>query len=136
MRADDALKYALTLFEERTEWAHSTVAVCDDDGHDIGYLDAALCEVEELAMQFGDPQRYSDGRRIKSRAEIQPGFITEHIWHPDPDQEKPRSWHGKLPSDPGVPCPGVYAVATGPTTQTISVRVMWSVLGGAEVTGP
>lgn len=123
VRADDALKYVLALFEERTEWAHS--ASCDDD-HDFAYLDDVICIVEELVVRFGDQSRYSDGRRLKSTARIVDDLYVEHLWHPDPTEEKASTWRGELSSDPVAPWPAYYEVATDPMSQTIDVTVVES----------
>lgn len=126
VRADDALKYALAVFGERTEWVHSDLSECDGDSeHRVGYLDDALCTIEELTLPFGDQLRYSDGRRIESTARITDAVYTSHIWHPDPTQEEPRAWSGDLPSgDPDLASPGTYEVKTDPFTQTIEVNVV------------
>lgn len=124
MRADDALKYALEMFAERTEWAQTAISTIAGDDPDIAFLDAALCEIENLALRFGDPARYSDGRRVKSRADIAQGIYYEHIWHPEMSQETPQNWRGKLLSDPGNPCPGYFVVTTDPVAQQIDVRVV------------
>jgi len=58
-----------------------------------------------------------------NHAEIVPGFVTHHVWHPDPDVEEPVSHRGLLLSDPGVPSPGIYEVSTDPATQDIHIRV-------------
>jgi hypothetical protein len=81
--------------------------------------------VRKLAARFGDPHRYSDGRLIMSHAEIDHGFVTEHVWHPDPVSEPSQSWRGDLfPGDDDGPPPGRIEVSTNPATQTIHTRVM------------
>lgn len=57
-------------------------------------------------------------------------LVVEEVWHPDPTRPG-KSWRSALPSDPDVPSPGVYEVATDPATQTITVRVIRLVGGDA-----
>lgn len=128
MRADDALKYAAALLRDRTDWALDAIggSDCNRHGHEVE-LDAihsAIASVSKLAEQLGDWQHYSDGRIVKSGAQIEDGVYTEHVWHPDPSQEQVHSWRGQLRSDPGIPSPGVYEVTTYPATQEIHVRVV------------
>ena len=124
----DALKYAAAILRQRIEWTTDAIAGSECDGdHDIE-LDAigdVSAEISALAASFGDIDRYSDGRRVKSRAEIALGLITEHVWHPDATQEESRSWRSHLLSgDPDVQSPGIYEVTTIPETQQIDVRVV------------
>jgi hypothetical protein len=124
MRAEDALKYAAALLTE-TGWACEAIFSAECGGHEeLEAISSVVGKVERLAEQFGDPRRYSDGRMVKSRAEIERGTYTEHVWHPDPTCAKPTSWRGQLLSDPGVPSPGIYEVSTDPVTQDIHVRVV------------
>ena len=126
MGADDALKYAAALLKSRTQWTGDSIAGSDEcNGHELELqvIDDTVTEIRRLAAQFGDPRRYSDGRVVESRAEIVPGFVTHHVWHPDPDVEEPVSHRGLLLSDPGVPSPGIYEVSTDPATQDIHIRV-------------
>lgn len=127
MRADDALKYGAAILHQRMEWTTDSVSGSDCDGdHDIE-MDAIAeisAEISALASGFGGRLRYADGRAVVSRKEIQRGLVTEHVWHPDPAAEESRSWRSTLPSDPGVPSPGVYEVTTYPQTQEIHVRVV------------
>lgn len=124
----DMLKYAAALLADRLEWIGDEItgSGCDQDGHETPVN--ALCdtgiEISELASQYGDPLRYSDGRQVKSTREIEQGFITSHVWYPDPGQEKPQSWRGILLHDPDEPSPGVYEVTLTPATQDIHVRVV------------
>jgi hypothetical protein len=69
-------------------------------------------------------QSYSNGRRVRSDAEIQYGLVTSHTWHPDASAQETRSWRSSLPSDPGVPSPGIYEVTLEPAAQDIHVRVV------------
>ena len=64
---------------------------------------------------------------VQSSAEIQPGLITSHVWHPDAATEDATSWRASLPSDPGEPSPGVYEVSLDPVVQEIHVRVVRTV---------
>jgi hypothetical protein len=127
MRADDAVKYAAALVKQRIEWTGDEIAGTEC-GHDheepLNALGDLPAEIADLATAFGDPNIYSDGRKVKTWAEIEDGVITSNIWHPDPTVEKPRSWRGHLRSDPGIPSPGVYEVTTYPETQEIHVRVV------------
>jgi hypothetical protein len=130
--AADALKYAAAILNSTTGWALDSICSCPSDtSMDIGHeaeveaIGGVVGEIKELAAQFGDPRRYSDGRRVKSSAEIERGFVTEHVWHPDPTAEQPSSHRGCLSSgDSDVPSPGVYEVSTHPATQEIHVRVV------------
>jgi hypothetical protein len=136
MRAEDALKYAAAILTKRTGWACEAIGTSEecgtsemygDDVHgdELTAISAAVDEIRALAARFGDPRRYSDGRPIGTYAEIVPGFHTEHIWLPNPAEEKPRSWRDELPSfDPDLPSPGRYEVSTDPATQQVHVRVM------------
>jgi hypothetical protein len=113
--------------KSRTQWADDSIAGSDEcNGHELELeaIDHTVTEIRRLAAQFGDPGRYSDGRVIESRAEIVPGFVTCHVWHPDPNVEEPASHRGLLLSDPGVPSPGIYEVSTDPATQDIHIRVV------------
>lgn len=123
----DALKYAAALLQQRMEWTTDAIAGSECTVEHETELDAVYDtsrEITGLAAAFGDPRRYSDGRLVKSRAEIQRGLVTEHVWHPDPTLEYRRSWRGALPSDPDVPSPGVYEVTVDPKAQDIHVRVV------------
>ena len=127
VRADDAIKYAAALLQQRLAWTTDTIGGSDCDVDHETELDAILeacTEIQALAAQYGSPHRYSDGRLVVSHAEIQPGLTTEHVWQPDPAQEQARSWRGNLPSDPDVPPPGIYEVTTTPQTQDVHVRVV------------
>jgi hypothetical protein len=130
LNAGDALKYAAALLRQRTEWTTDSIAGTDCNGDhepELDAIEATALELHGLAAQFGDPLRYSDGRLVKSSREIERGLVTEHIWHPHPAAEEPRSWRGTLRHDPGEPCPGVYEVSTTPTTQEIHVRTVRTV---------
>jgi hypothetical protein len=61
---------------------------------------------------------------VESHAEIVPGFVTHHVWHPDPNVEEPTSHRGHRLSDPGIPSPRIYEVSTDPATQDIHIRVV------------
>ncbi|MFV8173366.1 hypothetical protein [Mycolicibacterium peregrinum] len=131
MRADDALKYAAAILKERTSWALDEIggSSCDQHGHEM-QTDAIYditVDIAKLAAQFGDSNRYSDGRMAESSRWIEKDALsTGHVWHPDPTAEEVQSWRGNLPHDPGTPCPGVYEVTTYPATQEIHVRVVRS----------
>lgn len=134
MRADDALKYAAAILEDRARWALDSIggSCCDDQtGHELE--SDSIFEITEdivkLASQFGDPNRYSDGRSVRSSTWIEKDSLsTGHVWHPDPAQERPASWRGHLLSgDPDTPSPGIYEVTTNPVTQDIHVRVVRAV---------
>lgn len=130
MRADDALKYAAAMLQSCTDWALDSIggSLCEAHGGHDDELDAmheAIARVSKLADQFGQHNRYANGRAVKSSKRITDGLITSHVWHPDPAQEKQESWRGYLPSgDPDVPSPGTYEVTTYPETQEIHVRVV------------
>lgn len=130
MRADDALKYAAAILKERTSWALDEIggSSCDQHGHEM-QTDAIYditVDIAKLAAQFGDSNRYSDGRMVESSRWIEKDSLsTGHVWHPDPHVEEVQSWRGNLPSyDPNLPSPGIYEVTTYPETQEIHVRVV------------
>ena len=126
--AVDALKYAATLLRSRADWIIDEIggAMCENEMHEtpLDVLDDLVGQIGALAAAFGDPRRYSDGRHVTTRAEIENNFSTEHIWHPDPNFEQPRSWTGHLLSDPGTKCRGIFEVRTDPATQEIQVEVV------------
>lgn len=128
MCAEDVLKYAAALLDSRSGWALDSIAgsLCDQGGHEdeLDAMHDLVTQINGFAAQYGDSRRYSDGRAVKTSKEIVFGLVTEHVWHPDPSREESRSWRSSLPSDPGVPSPGVYEVTTYPETQQIHVRVV------------
>ncbi|XTP37163.1 hypothetical protein ACORG1_13485 [Mycobacterium sp. TJFP1] len=126
----DALKYAAALLTQRANWTTDSISGADCTGDhepELDAIDETAREICALAAQFGDPRRYSDGRMVKSAREIEPGVVTEHVWHPDPAAEKPLSWRGTLRHDPGEPCPGIYEVSLTPATQEIHVCTVRSI---------
>ena len=132
MRADDALKYAAARLHGCTDWAIDSIggSGCEGTGGHDDELNAVadiVAEINGIAAEFGDRGTYSDGRKVKTGARIDDNICTEHVWHPDPTQEKSESWRGTLLHDPGTPCPGVYEVTTDPATQDIHVRVVRTV---------
>ncbi|MAS06193.1 MAG: hypothetical protein CL534_16135 [Ahrensia sp.] len=123
----DYLKYAAAMLWQRVEWTTETIAVSSCDGahdHELDAITDAACEIKSLAMQFGDPRRYSDGRAVQTTQQIEDGCYTVHVWHPEAATEDPRSWRGSLRHDPDEPCPGVYEVTTDPATQQVHVRTV------------
>lgn len=129
MRADDALKYAAAMLTELIDWTTDGIAGsgCDQGGHEIetDAISDIGRDIRALAAQFGDPNRYSDGRMVKTHKEIERGLSTSHVWHPVPQLEEVQSHRGSLLSgDPDIPSPGVYEVTTYPKTQEIHVRVV------------
>ena len=65
----DYLKYAAAMLWQRVEWTTETIAVSSCDGahdHELDAITDAACEIKSLAMQFGDPRRYSDGRAVQT----------------------------------------------------------------------
>lgn len=105
--ADDALKYAVALLNYRAEWINDSIGGSDcNTDHDVELdaLTGIARQISTMAANFGDLQRYSDGRLIKSSREIQRGFITEHLWHPDPEVEAISSWRGfsRIPMSPAL----------------------------------
>lgn len=130
MNGTDAIKYLAAKLVARTDWAIDSIggAECDHgDGHDLelGALCDAVAEVKAFAAEFaGDPNFYSDGRRVRTEVEIVPGLHTSQVWHPIVERDQVQSWTGRLLSDPGVPSPGTYRVTTDPATQAIDVQIM------------
>ena len=126
----DALKYSAAILKQRCDWTLDVIggSGCEYDHEEE--IDATLSVVDvirALADQYGDPNRYSDGRLVQSSAEIQDGLVTTHVWHPCEIAEDARSWRAALPSDPGMPSPGIYEVSYDPVAQDIHVRVVRSV---------
>jgi len=129
MRADDALKYAAARLRAYTDWALDSIggSMCDHHGHEdeSNAISDGIRDVSNLASQFGDPLRYSDGRIVQSSKQIDNGLSIGHVWHPVPELEEIQSHRGNLLSgDPDVPSPGIYEVTTYPDTQEIHVRVV------------
>lgn len=128
MRADDALKYAAAMLKECTDGTLDAIDGSDcSEGHEYAVKATrhVVREIVCLVARFGNPHRYHDCRCVWTRAEIQPGFVTDHVGNPDPAEESPQCWRGDLPSgDPGVQSPGVYEVHTDPATQTVRTRVV------------
>lgn len=135
LRADDAIKYAAAILHERTSWACEAIGTSEecgnteqwgDDVHgdQLEAISLVVAEITALAAQFGDQRHYSDGRLLTSRADIEVGMYTTHIWHPDPSREMPLRWRGELLHDPGTPRKGIYEVSTNPVTQELYVRVL------------
>jgi hypothetical protein len=125
--AADALKYAAAILKSTADWTTDAIAgsTCDVD-HDteLDEIAAVVVAIHKLASQFGDITRYSDGRPVQTRAEIQTGLVAEHIWHPDATAEHAKSWTSALPADPGESSPGLYEVISDPSTQELHVRVV------------
>jgi hypothetical protein len=96
LRAADALKYAAAILRERADWTTNNIAgsICEGaDGHELecDAISEVVIDICALAAQFGDPCRYSDGRRVTSVKEIEYGFSTLHVWHPTAGAEESRS---------------------------------------------
>jgi hypothetical protein len=126
IRADDALKYAAARLAECTDWTLDAIGDCENVHEmEIDELFNVRDAVQVLAALYGlHPNLYSDGRVVKSVKEIQYGLTTGRVWHPDPNLDTVTSWRGVLPSDPGVPSPGIYEVTCYPHSQEIHVRVV------------
>ncbi|CAN3128577.1 hypothetical protein ACNUDN_11700 [Mycobacterium sp. smrl_JER01] len=128
--ASDYLKYAAARLSQTTDWATDSIcgSCCEGaDGHEAecDAINATTTEILAMAAQFGDPRRYSDGRRVVSSRQIDDSsIVAQHVWHPDPTAEPSHSWRGVLPHDPGEAAPGVYEVSTDPMVQEIFVRVV------------
>lgn len=125
--AADALKYAAALLRQRADWTTDLIggSGCNVDHEtSLAAIEATSDEISALATQFGDPRRYSDGRLVKSAREIEPGLVTEHVWHPDPSAEPATSWRGALRHDPDEPSPGIFEVTLDPAAQVIHVRTV------------
>jgi len=130
MRAEDYLKYAAAVVRQRIEWTTDEIggSMCNAD-HELP-LDALMdlrSELDEFVARFGNPNTYSDGRKVKTQAQIEDGAYAVQLWHPDVAEDEPHSWRGHLSFDPGEKCPGVYEVSTDPATQEIHVRVVRAV---------
>lgn len=125
--AADALKYAAALLWARADWTGDSISGSDckvDHETELGAIHEMAREIRDMAAQFGDLMRYSDGRRVEQYAQIETGLVTHHIWLPNPTTEPPTSWRSALPHDPGEPSPGVYEVNIDPMTQSIDVTVV------------
>lgn len=131
--AEDALKFLAAHGRQNLDYAID--ALCDlaeNDEELVGHIQDLLMEVQselDAAVEAHTDRRwrYSNGRVVRTAKEIQYGLVTSHVWHPEPGYEQPRSWHGPLPSDPGVPSPGIYTVALDPVRQAIDVNVIRAV---------
>lgn len=127
--AADYLKYAAAKLCRCTDWVSDSISgsMCEGSaGHEteLDALAEVVAEIDRITSGFGDKNRYSDGRRVKSGAWIDDkSMFTEYVWHPDPTQDEPHSWRGNLLHDPGTPVPGRYEVTVDPATQSIDVRV-------------
>ena len=123
--AEDMFKYAAALLDERAEWALGSIASTesgDDHENALNGMQAIVEEIGCMAEEFGDPNRYSCGRRIRTQIDVQRGLVTEHIWHPDPGSEAVLSWTGDLPPKvDGGPPRGRYEVTIDPWTQDVTV---------------
>lgn len=129
IRADDALKYAAAKLTSCTDWACDSIAgsLCDHGGHEneCDAINDVAAFIQGVAAQFGDINRYSDGRAVQSTAQIVDGLTTAHIWEPNPYAEEPSSWRGNLHSGhPDIESPGVFEVSATPLTQELHIRVL------------
>lgn len=130
MNGTDAIKYLAAKLAADTDWAVDAIggSGCGyNDSHDVevGALVDAVQAVKSFAREFGgDPQFYSDGRRVSTTVEIVSGLCTSAVWHPLVERDEVRSWTALLPTDPGQPSRGSYRVTTDPATQTIDVQIM------------
>lgn len=139
MRPDDALKYAYARMRATAEWTLDSIggSMCDHhSGHEdeLNAIGDCVGLVRDLLVPFGNPNLYSDGRRVRSSTVIddESGLFTSHVWYPDASIEEPRSWRGTLSSgDPDIPSPGIFEVSTDPSTQQIHTRVI-RIAGGAS----
>lgn len=126
--AADYLKYAAALVRQTTDWTTDSIAAAGCDGVDhefeVDEIADTARRVHQLAAQFGDPNRYSDGRRVKTTQDIEDGVLTERVWHADPAQDSVTSWRGHLRHDPGESSPGLYEVTCHPESQDIHIRVV------------
>lgn len=121
--AADALKYLRILVgrevDSAVERLYDELQV---DAHpelerlwDLGKRIAAVIDPLDL-----DWDRYSDGRRVQSSAEIEQGHTFVHLWQPDPDSESERRFTGDLLADPGQ-SKGTYEATIVPP-QTVTIR--------------
>jgi hypothetical protein len=131
IRAADALRYAVAKLTSCTDWACDSIAgsLCDHGGHEdeLDAINAVAAFIQGLAARFGELNRYSDGRLVKTQREVEEdsGLRVEHIWEPNPYAEEPSSWRGNLHSGhPDIASPGVYEVSTSPLTQELHIRVL------------
>lgn len=126
MTVEDQIKYAAACADVTCEWALTECGDCENE-HDtaVNAISDALLELLSAVHRLPDRHRYSDGRVIVSRVEVEYGLIAQHIWKPG--NEDPQSWRSDLPHDPGTPPRGKYEVTTDPVTQQMHVRVLGGV---------
>ena len=127
IRADDAVKFVAAKIRSWMDDDEDESAVGDGSTwRPIGQLAAAnvraVLDVLDRA-QFGDMDRYSDGRHVESTADFLPAGngvnSAHHVWHPDPAAEKPGSCGGALPDGPDGRSLGFFQVTTEPATQEL-----------------
>jgi hypothetical protein len=132
----DSLRYINSHCNDLLEYVLDRLS-CDLPDRDVEDLQSMIESVQhdirtELKAHASDAtmparlQTYSNGRVVRSNAEIEDGLVTSHTWHPNASAQESRSWRASLPSDPGVPSPGIYEVTLEPVMQDIHVRVVRS----------
>ena len=118
----DVLKYMAYRVRNTISWTVDSLPIEGDDGeHEIDALCALAEEFETLLGPLCEAwNHYSDGREIQTSREIEHGFTTSHVWHPDPAQDTEQTYSGRLLADPGENN-GTYEVRIVPP-QEVTVR--------------
>ncbi|WP_280505797.1 hypothetical protein [Nocardia farcinica] len=122
----DALKYMAYRVTDTVSWTLDSLSgrgICSDEHDELAAIDAMRDEVKEvlgpLVEQWG---RYSDGREVRTRVEIERGHIFDHLWHPDPAKDD-ESYviTGDRTADPGEDR-GTYEITITPP-QSVTVKL-------------
>lgn len=119
--ASDALLWTVLEMDGLFDWISETLTELEKDDA-ANSLWRFQSKVRELASAANLSMYYSDGRIAKTSAEIEENFTASHLWEPDPTEDKPISWDGRLSVDPGRPDRGGYVVHVVPP-QTVTVTL-------------
>ncbi|MBF6350333.1 hypothetical protein IU448_15100 [Nocardia flavorosea] len=104
----DALKYLARRMRSTVDWTTDSMwaSLSAESGLSLDIeLDALGQLVTDMDSLLGsvalDWDRYSDGRPVTTRVDIEFGHRYEHLWHPDPAQNKAEVLNGRRLADPG-----------------------------------
>ncbi|MGY2019367.1 hypothetical protein [Nocardia gipuzkoensis] len=132
----DALQWLAYRVKSVVGWTTDSIAWssldnCPGDDHEpeltaLGDLIEEMNAV--LSLLVGHWGKYSDGRDVVTRVRIEDGHELSHLWSPDLDTDKPKTFTGRLLADPGEDN-GKYEVRIIPP-QTVEVRVLRLEKGG------
>jgi hypothetical protein len=120
----DVLKYLARHIRRTVDWTTDGLSgkeIYADEHPEIEAIEDLADETEKLLGPLAEAwDRYSDGRQIMLRVEIENGHHYEHIWYPDPATNVRRTVTGKLIADPGEDN-GSYEIEIIPP-QTICIQ--------------